>query len=149
MSRCRERGSTSLELVLIAPILLSVLLLVAALGRHADVQGAVDQAARDAARSATATRDYDAAREAVSNTIEASLATAPESCRDSESHDVSTTHDNRFEASDGYDPADMNILTVTVSCDVDVSDLSFIGFGDTLHLTAAFSSPIPAFYGTY
>jgi Flp pilus assembly protein TadG len=134
---------------MIAPVLLAVLLLVTAFGRHANVQGAVDQAARDAARSATATRDADSAREAVDNTIEASLSTAPESCRDSAAHDVTTTHSNLFEASDGYDPALMNILTVTVSCNVDVSDLSFIGFGSTITLTAAFSSPVPALYGTY
>lgn len=150
MSRRRtaQTGSTSLELVLLAPVLLAVLLLVAAFGRHAHVQGYVDQAARDAARTATASRDWASAQAAVNATVEAALATAPESCRDSAKPDVTTTT-NTFEASDVYDPTGLNVLTVTVTCSVDTADLSFIGFGQTMRLTSTFSSPMPASYGTY
>lgn len=150
MSRGRpaEAGSTSLELVLLAPVLLAVMLLIAAFGRHAHVQGYVDQAARDAARTATANRDWSSARAAVEATIRADLATAPQSCRDSVSSSVTTTT-NTFEASDVYDAAGLNVLTVTVTCDVNTADLSFIGFGQTMQLTSTFSSPMPASYGTY
>lgn len=143
-----EGGSTSLELVLLAPVLLAVLLLVAAFGRHANVQGYVDQAARDAARTATAARDWPSAQAVVKATIEAGLATAPASCRDTAREQVSTTT-GTFEASDVYDPTKLNVLTVTVTCDVDTADLSFIGFGQTMRLSSTFSSPMPAIYGTY
>lgn len=143
-----DRGSTSLELVFLAPALLAVLLLIAALGRHANVQGYVDQAARDAARSATATRDWGAANAAVEATIAADLATAPASCRDTAGHDVHTTT-GKFEASDVYDASKLNVLTVRVWCDVDTSDLTFIGLGQSMRLVSTFSSPLPAIYGTY
>jgi Flp pilus assembly protein TadG len=143
-----ESGSTSLEMVLLAPVLLSVMLLIAALGRYSHVEGSVDQAAADAARSATATRDLDAAKTAVQATIDADLSSAPTNCRNTENHVVTTSQDDKFEASSAYDPDALNVLTVTVSCQVDVSDLSFIGFG-SLTVTRTFSSPIPANYGTY
>jgi hypothetical protein len=38
---------------------------------------------------------------------------------------------------------------VEVSCEVDTSDLSFIGFGSTMRFTSVFSSPMPAAYGVY
>ncbi len=151
--RRTQAGSTSLELVLLAPVLLSILLLIAAFGRHAHVQSYVDQAARDSARTATATRDGETAKEAVAKTIEAALATAPEKCRDTETHEVSSSTGN-FETSSPYngfptgDDPGVVVITVTVSCDVEVSDLSFIGIGK-MTLTSTFSSPMPANFGTY
>ena len=148
-----QRGSTSLELVLLAPVLLSVMLLVAAFGRHAHVQSYVDQAARDAARTATATRDGDTAKEAIADTIEADLESAPERCRDTEEHEV-TSSTGHFETSSPYNAIPMGddpglvVLTVTVSCEVDVSDLSFIGIGH-MTLKSTFSSPMPAVFGVY
>lgn len=149
MTRGSQAGTTSLELVLLAPVLLSVMLLIAAFGRHANVQGHLDQAARDAARSATSSRDADSAGAAVQATIDAALASAPPSCRDSETHEVTTTQtDGLFLPSSVYDPEEIVVITITVKCDVGVSDLSFIGFGQ-LHLTSTFSSPMPALYGVY
>lgn len=151
--RAGERGSTSLELVLLAPALLAIMLLVAAFGRHAHVQGYVDQAARDAARTATATRDGQTAKQAVEDTIAADLDSAPKSCRESATHDVSSSTGS-FQTSSPYNAAPIGddpglvVLTVTVSCDVDVNDLSFIGIGH-LTLTSTFSSPMPALFGVY
>jgi Flp pilus assembly protein TadG len=148
-----QRGSSSLELVFLAPVLLSVMLLVAAFGRHAHTQAYIDQAARDAARTATATRDAATAKQAVNDTIEADLASAPPSCRDSAEHTV-TSSTGSFEPSSPYtaypigDEPGLVVLSVTVTCDVDVSDLSFIGIGH-LTLTSTFSSPMPALYGVY
>lgn len=149
-----ERGSTSLELILLAPVLLSIMMLIAAFGRHANGQAYVDQAARDAARSATANRDSASAKEAVQATIDAALATAPTKCRDTEDHEVESSS-GTFEASNPYfvdpvgDVVGQVVITVTVTCDVDVSDLALIGFGQTITLTSKFSSPMPASFGTY
>ncbi len=149
-----DAGSTSLELVLLAPILLSVMMLIAAFGRHADAQAYVDQAARDAARTATANRDGDSAKEAVSAVIEAALASAPPACQNSERH-TEESSSGKFQASSPFyvapvgDEPGQVVITVTVTCDVDVSDLSLIGLGQTITLTSTFSSPMPALYGTY
>lgn len=148
-SRRSESGSSTLELVLLAPVLLSVMMLIVAFGRHSNVQGYLDQAARDAARSATANRDFDSAKASVERTIALDLDSAPHSCEDSATHTVSTSRQNQFVASDPYDPQGLNVLTVTVTCSVDMSDLSFIGFGQTLVMKSSFSSPMPAIYGTY
>src|SRR5258707_12569202 len=53
MARRRERGSMSVELVVIAPGLIGLLLLVGAGGRVVEAQGHLDGAARDAARAAS------------------------------------------------------------------------------------------------
>src|SRR5262249_2731668 len=55
--RC-ERGSISVELVVLAPGLALLLLLIAAGARVVEVQGHIDGAARDAARAASAARSY-------------------------------------------------------------------------------------------
>jgi Flp pilus assembly protein TadG len=143
-----QHGSTSLELVLLAPFLLSVFLLVAAFGRHGHVASVINQAATDAGRSATAARSWESARTAVENVIDADLESAPKSCQDSEGHDVITSQGDRFVASDPYDPDGVNFLTVTVWCDVDMSDLSFVGIG-TMHIEQSFTSPMPGNYGVY
>ena len=41
------------------------------------------------------------------------------------------------------------LIQVEVSCEVDTSDLSFIGFGTSMHFTSVFSSPMPSAYGVY
>ena len=51
-----ERGSAAVELVLLTPLLVSLMLFVVALGRMASAEGTVDDAARDAARSAANAR---------------------------------------------------------------------------------------------
>ena len=52
----RERGSLSVELVVLAPALALLLLLLGAGGRVVEVQGHIDGAARDAARAASLAR---------------------------------------------------------------------------------------------
>jgi hypothetical protein len=152
-----DRGAASLELVLLAPVLLAVMMLIAAFGRHSNVQGYVDQAARDAARTATAQRlDPTAAtnaRLAVQSTIDAALASAPPRCQETEEHDVRAVlgHGGAtgYRPSDPYDGEEVVLIQVEVSCEVDTSDLSFIGFGSTMRFTSVFSSPMPAAYGVY
>ena len=52
----RERGSATLELALITPVLITLLLFVVALGRFSVARNRVNEAARDAAREATTWR---------------------------------------------------------------------------------------------
>jgi Flp pilus assembly protein TadG len=147
----------SLELVLLAPVLLAVMLIIAAFGRHANVQGYVDQAVRDAARTATAQRvDPSAAtnaRAAISATIDAALTSAPPRCQETEGHTVEaisgTGGQTTYQASSPYEGEDVVLIRVTVWCEVDTSDLSFIGFGSTMRFESTFTSPMPAAFGVY
>lgn len=52
-TRRREDGSMSVEIVLLAPILMMLVLLVVLCGRYVSVRGDIDAAARDAARAAS------------------------------------------------------------------------------------------------
>src|SRR5437879_3714226 len=58
----RERGSAALELVILAPVVLAVIGLVILGGRIQIAGGAVEQAAADAARQASLSRDAGSAR---------------------------------------------------------------------------------------
>jgi Flp pilus assembly protein TadG len=157
VSRRPESGSTSLELVLLAPVLLAVMMLVAAFGRHSNVQGYVDQAARDAARTATAQRvdptGATSARLAVQSTIDAALLSAPQRCQETEEHEVTAVQGNgartTYQPSSPYHGDEVVLIQVQVSCEVDTSDLSFIGFGTSLRFTSTFTSPMPAVFGVY
>lgn len=56
LGRGTERGSMSVELAVLAPVLVLLLLLVALGGRLVEARGAIDGAARDAARAASLAR---------------------------------------------------------------------------------------------
>lgn len=150
--RCRHRrrhaGTISLELVITAPVLLGVLSLVAAFGRFGGTESAVEQAARDAARAATQTQNeteaYDLANEIVDDTLQQSAST---SC--AEEHEVDITiSSGEFEASDPYQTDELNMLTVTVTCIVDTSDLAFLPLGE-IPIERSFTSPFDVFRAYY
>ncbi|MFD9630302.1 TadE family protein, partial [Streptomyces violascens] len=52
-----DRGSYSVETAVLAPVIIALLLLMIAFGRVVDADGAVDSAARAAARAASLERD--------------------------------------------------------------------------------------------
>jgi Flp pilus assembly protein TadG len=145
--RAREGGALSLELVLLAPFLISIGMLILAFGRYVGTEAALDQASKDAARSATAARSAGEAQTAVNRVIDADLDGTPRSCIGSATHTV-VSSSGTFQASDPYDPDKLVTLTVTVTCRVDTSDLAFIGLG-SFKVTSTFSSPMPAEYGIY
>jgi Flp pilus assembly protein TadG len=140
-------GALSLELVLLAPFLISIGMVILAFGRYVNTEAVLDQAAKDAARSATAARSGSEAKEAIQRVIDADLDGAPPSCVDSVDHAVTTTTGD-FQASDVWDPKHLVVLTVTVWCNVDTSDLAFLGLG-SFKITSTFSSPMPAEFGIY
>jgi len=146
--RRRDGGTISLELVITAPVLLGVLSLVAAFGRFGGTESAVEQAARDAARAATQTQNeadaYALAEDIVDETLEQSSST---SCAEEhEVHiDIST---GEFAASDPYDTDELNMLTVTVTCIVNTSDLVFLPIGE-IPISRSFTSPFDVFRGYY
>jgi Flp pilus assembly protein TadG len=127
------RGSASLELVLVTPLVLLLLLFVVCAGRLAEARADVDRAARDAARAASIARDPLSAQDAGTSAASATLASGGISCR---SLDVLV--DVSWFAAGGT-------VATTVSCTVDLADLAELRVPGMRTLTATFVEPIDTF----
>lgn len=126
--RHRERGSMSVEVVLMVPILVMFLLLVLAGGRYVTVRADIESAARDAARAASFERSQSAAYSAAYAAANAS--------------DV----DDRFSACevsdiDGAFEAG-GVVEVTVRCRVSNDGLGLVGLTGSRDFEATSSAPI-------
>jgi Flp pilus assembly protein TadG len=131
-----ERGSAAVELVLLTPLLVSLMLFVVALGRMASAEGTVDDAARDAARSAANARTEPDARRAGDLLARAVLSENGMECA---SLDISIdTSDWRAGGSVG----------VAISCPIRLADVAGLGIGGTRTITALFVEPLDTFRGT-
>ena len=132
-SRGADDGSASLELVILAPVLLGLIALVIAAGRTTIAQSAVNAAARDAARQAS-----------ISLTPSAAEAAAEASARDALLRDglncipVAETDISQF----GIVPGIPAAVTATVSCTVPLADLALPGLPGSVRLQAVFISPL-------
>jgi Flp pilus assembly protein TadG len=129
-----ERGSSSVELVILAPLLVAMLLFVVLLGRFANLRVDVQGAARDAARTASLQRSQSSASASASDTAQLSLQTAGTSCSNL---NVQTNTDS-FHAG--------GRVTVDIYCDVPMSDLALLPIGTkTVH--ARFVEPVDVYRG--
>lgn len=133
--RTVERGSASLELVLMAPVLIVLMLFVVLVGRLGQARADVDRAARDAARAASIARTSDAAHERAAAAARATLADGGVSCRS-----MTIVLDSGAFAPDGA-------VHATVGCNVDLADLSLLGVPGSRTITATFAQPVDAFRG--
>lgn len=137
MSRRRsERGSVSIELVLLTPVLVALLLLVVAFGRIQNARADVEAAARAAARAASTQRDAGSARAAGERAAFMEFDGGRFHC-DPLSFDIDTT---TFAA----DAA----VTATVSCGVALGEVSGMGIPGRHMVTATFTEPLDRFRGT-
>ena len=127
-----DRGSMSVELVILAPVMMAFIVLVVACGRYVSVSGDIEAASRDAARAASLERTQDAA-EAAADGVAAAALEHPERCRP-----VQLTGD--FVAG--------GTITATVSCDVSYADLGLIGLPGSKQLTASSSAPLDTYRRT-
>lgn len=128
-----DLGTATVELVVLAPVLFALLAFVVGLGRSADARGRLTGAARDAARAASLTSTAEAARTAARVTALADLAGAGLECR---SPQVST--DTRQ-----FQPG--GLVTVTVRCTLDLSNLVVSGLPGRSTLTAHATAPLDSF----
>lgn len=119
----REAGSTTLELVVWAPGLLLVIGLLVVAGRVNGANAAVEQAAADAARSASIARTPGAASTSALTSAQQSLAAQALQCTT-----VNVTVDTGGFAAFPGQPA---TVTATVSCPVRLSDLAIPGLPGT------------------
>jgi len=114
-----ERGTLSLELSIIAPMLLLMLLMFIAFGRFGQATGLLEQGVRDSARSATQTRSPAEMWQAI-DAVEREVATdLPSSCRQSLRTDVTYDGAASFDAG--------TFVTVTYSCRLSFTDLMLPG----------------------
>lgn len=133
--RTAERGSASVELVLMAPVLILLMLFVVLVGRLGQARADLDRAARDAARAASLARTSDAAHERAAAAARATLADGGVSCRT-----MTIDLDADAFAPDGS-------VHATVGCSVDLADLSLLAVPGSRTITATFSQPVDAFRG--
>ena len=135
-----DRGSMSVELVVVAPGLVLLLLLLAAGGRVVEVQSQIDGAARDAARAAslgeTAGQAQAFARQAAAGDLGATCSPA------SDARIMS-----RWPAAPVPVGAVVpeNSVTVRVTCHVDMAPYSILGFSPSYLFTGTAVAPLDPF----
>ena len=134
-----RRGSISVELAVLAPGLVLLLLLVAAGARVVEVQGHIDGAARDAARAASIARSYGRAVASAQQAAQADLGTTSLCAPGSVAVRVA-----------GYPAVPVvtttgGSVTVTVTCQVNMSPFKALGFGVTKGFTGQAVAPLDPF----
>ncbi|MGW7818704.1 TadE/TadG family type IV pilus assembly protein [Streptomyces puniciscabiei] len=124
-----DRGLSTVEVVILAPVLILFILVLVAFGQLVDGRGAVDGAARDAARAGSIQKDHATALAEARKAAEADLS------------DVCSGPVSVVQTSQGFAPD--SIFTVEVSCEV--RGLAMLGLNIPTHLSASFSSPLDPF----
>jgi Flp pilus assembly protein TadG len=136
-ARAAERGSVSVELALLAPALLLLLSFAVFAGRTQIAEGAVQEAARSAAREASLARDPATAAALAGAQAERTLAAQNLRCQRT-TVDVDTVG---FQAPLGQ-PGD---VTVSITCVVGMADLLAPGLPGSVTVEASFISPVDAY----
>ncbi|WP_404818544.1 TadE/TadG family type IV pilus assembly protein [Streptomyces triticiradicis] len=127
--RGRDRGLSTVEVVILAPVMILFILVLVAFGQLVDGRGALDGAARDAARAGSIQKDPVTAMAEARKAAEADLG------------DVCSGPVNVTQTSAGFVPD--TLFTVEVSCEV--RGLAMIGLDVPTTLQASFSSPLDPF----
>lgn len=130
-----ERGSATLELVLLTPVLLLMLMFVVFLGRLGEARNDVDRAARDAARAASIARDATDADSAGRTAASETLASGGVTCRQ-----LDVQLDTSAFSAGGE-------VRATVSCTVDLGDMVELRLPGSETMTASFAEPVDTYRG--
>src|SRR5260221_12133566 len=137
LGRCapRDEGSSALELVLLTHAIVLLLLFVVMGGRYAQAREDVDAAARDAARAGSIARGRDAAVTAGEVAARARLVEGGVTCR------ALTV------ALDTVDFRAGGLVSATVTCQVDLGDLTGLRLPVSRAFTATFTEPVTTYRG--
>jgi Flp pilus assembly protein TadG len=133
-----ERGSLSVELVVLAPALALLLLLLAAGARVVEVQGHIDGAARDAARAATIARSSGEADAFAQQAAVADLGSTSW-CQGG------TVRTQVSGFTQGGAPGAPGSVTVSVSCQANMSPFTVLGFPASKVFTGQAVAPLDPF----
>ena len=128
-ARRSDRGSVSVELVILAPLFGLLLLGVIAVGRVSNARADVDAAARMAARDLSIARDPQGRLADVERTVAETLDVGSASCR-SMSMSASVADD---------------VIEVTVSCSADLQEASVLPLPGSLNISGSASEVRDAF----
>lgn len=131
-----ERGSVATELTLLVPVLIVLLLFVVFCGRLADSRLRVDDAAHQAVRAATLARSSSQASSDAHAIAQAALSQAGVRCQNL---GVSAQLA-------GLQPG--STVTVTVTCDIGLSDLAMLGVPGSTTAESTASSVVDQWRGT-
>lgn len=131
-----ERGSVTVELALITPVLLTLLLLTVSLGRMAAARSDVDAAARDAARAASLARSTNQAIDDGTDAARRTLTEGGVTCR------------KLMVAIDADSFRAGGSVRATVSCDAELETLSGIGLPGSRTISSTFVEPVDLYRGT-
>jgi Flp pilus assembly protein TadG len=132
-----ERGAVSVELAVLTPVFLLLLSFAVLAGRTQIAEGAVQEAARAAAREASLARDAATAAALAGGQAERTLAAQDLRCQATRV-DVDT-------AGFSAPPGRSGDVTVTVACVVGVADLLVPGLPGSVTVEAVFTSPVDAY----
>jgi len=143
----RSRGSVSLELVILAPILITLMMLMFTFGVYADTESLVDQAARDGVRAATQSRSETEAEARVTDIVSETMAEASTPCIGGPKVEWDTSTGD-FKATLPLSRGPMNMVEVTVDCTINLGDAFFLPLGRTT-ISSTFVSPLDTFRGYY
>lgn len=132
-----DRGSTSVEIAVLVPVIVLVGMLVVAAARVHSAQQAVDHAAATAAREASLARAPGYATTAARATANQVLAQRDLAC-------ASTTVTVNTSGL-GAQPGTLGLVRTTVRCTVRLSDLGVPGLPGSKTLTASMASPVDPF----
>jgi Flp pilus assembly protein TadG len=133
-----QGGSISVELVVLAPGLALLLLLIAAGARVVEVQGHIDGAARDAARAASVARSATQAAQAAQQAARADLGATSLCAPRTVAVQVAGYPAVPLSAAAGA-------VTVTVTCEVNMSPFTALGFGLSKRFTGQAVAPLDPF----
>lgn len=125
-----ERGSMSIEMVILAPVLVACILAIAAGARYVDARGQTSSAAFAAARAASLTSDQEAAVAAGRQAATRSLADRGQACA------------RLWVTIDAGEFHPGGSLRATVTCVADLSDLTGFGLPGTKSFTSTAVVPI-------
>ena len=129
-----DAGNAALELVVLAPVIFILIALVVAAGRTSIAQGAVDAAARDAARQASISLTPGTAQAAAQASAQAALSQDGLDC-----HPVVHVYASQFTTTQVGQPATVKAM---VTCVVPLSDLVVPGLPGSRKLSFEFTSPL-------
>ena len=140
MSRLRRRGpeagtgGESLELVIVAPLILALFMAIVGVGRYELGSGKIDQAAGAAARAASQQVSAVQAQPAAMAAAQSSLSSAGITCQG-----IDVAVDTAGFSAPAGAAAD---VAVTVSCTVSWSDLTIPGWPGSKDIQATATSPL-------
>jgi Flp pilus assembly protein TadG len=122
-------------MAMIVPSILLIFGLIFVYGMAASVNGNLESATRDAARSATLARSYDEARDRARTVVREGIRGLPRTCRDSVDVEVSRT----------FEPGEP--VTVTVTCTYSISEVGLPGAPGSLSPESSFTSMLDPYRG--